>query len=279
MFNDAKTTHTNTPQSKKTLLVMIMFMLFMVFSPLVSSAPPFQTSSGASSWQVRTEFIDVHKINTQHEFIAHIYNESNGVPITSGASCYFHLYNQHGNHLLELTDTTTSHSYDYEFIANAGNFTTAGQYSYLIQCNSSTQGGFIAWTFEVTPNGELADTGTAVFYIGLLAVLLFFLALTIYSFTQFDNLLNRVGMIGIGYLLIIAITFIGWNMALDFLTSSPFLIEMLRILFFVFIIGFFPLVIGGFIWYFLMLWRIKEIQGLMGKGMSEDEAQRRVSRR
>jgi len=130
--------------------------------------------------------------------------------------------------------------------------------------------------FQVTPNGENATEGKAIFYIGLLVVLLFFLAFSIFGFVSFDNLLARVGLFGLAYLLLISVTFIGWNMANDFLTSSPFLISMLRIAFFVLITGLFPLLIGAFAWYVIMLFKIKEIERLMGKGFSEQEARRRV---
>ena len=135
------------------------------------------------------------------------------------------------------------------------------------------------YDFTITPNGEEATIGTAVFYIGIFLVLIFFFAICIYAFVHFDNLLARVAMIGLGYLLLMAITFIGWNMAQDFLTSSPFLIEMLRILFWVMIVGLFPLIIGGFAWYVLMLFKIKEINNLMEHGMDMQEAERRTSGR
>jgi hypothetical protein len=144
----------------------------------------------------------------------------------------------------------------------------SGEYSYFSECGHGS--------FSVTPNGEEATTGKAVFYIGLLFVLLFFLGISIYFFSDTDNLLGKVASIGLGYLLLIAINFIAWNMASDFLTSSPFLIEMMRIVFFVLIVGLFPLLVGGFIWYFLMLWRIKEIQRLMDKGIGYDEANKRA---
>ena len=152
---------------------------------------------------------------------------------------------------------------------------------YLVTGFGDPDGEVQAWNYDftITPNGEEASVGKAVFYIGLLFVLLFFLALCVLAFANFENLLARVGMVGLGYLLLIAITFIGWNMAGDFLTSSPFLVEMLRIFFWVLIIGTFPLLIGAFAWYVLMLFKVKEIERLMTKGMDMDEAERRTSGR
>lgn len=172
--------------------------------------------------------------------------------------------------LVEMEKIGTEYNYTFCNTTNTG--------TYIVNGLGNVDGTPTVWAydFKVTPNGEDSNVGSAILYIGVLAVLIIFLILSIYSFVTFDNLLNRVGMLGLSYLFLIAITFIGWNMANDFLTSAPFLVEMLRILFFVLIIGAFPLLIGSFAYYFIMLFKIKEIERLMGKGMSGEEAERRV---
>ena len=155
-----------------------------------------------------------------------------------------------------------------------------GEYRYAwdedcVDCS----GGLCGNNFAVNKGGVEPSIGNAMFYLGLLAILILFLVGTIYIFFESENLLARVGMIGLGYLLLIAISFIGWNVASDFITSAPFLISMLRILFFVLIAGLFPLVIGGFAWYVLMLFKIKEIERLMTKGFSFEDAERRQGRK
>jgi hypothetical protein len=162
--------------------------------------------------------------------------------------------------------------YNYTFCDT--NFT--GQY--IVNGHGDLGGNDEVWNykFNITPNGEDTSLGKAIFYIGLLLILVIFLIGTVTLFMENENLLAKVGMLGLGYLLLIAITFIGWSMARDFITSAPFLVEMLRILFFVLIIGLFPLLIGAFAWYIIMITKIKEIQRLMDKGFSEEDAQRRV---
>jgi hypothetical protein len=121
-------------------------------------------------------------------------------------------------------------------------------------------------------------TATAVFYMVLLGILIFFLACCIFGFLHFDNLLARVGLFGAGYLLFIAITFVGWECASTFLGTS-FIVSAMEIMFYVAIIGAFPLLIGAFAWYLIMLFKVKEIERLMSKGMDMDEAEERVRRR
>lgn len=285
MFNRGKTRRTDALQSNKMIGLMIMLTLSLVFLSSidqVSAVPPFQTAETSSnSLQIESPNLPVTKIGQQKRFHAHVVNATK-LKTNITTSCALHVYNTTGWDVDTKTQWMEFEAYngiDFAMSVSGGNFSKAGIYAYVIQCNSTNEVGFYRGQFAVTPNGEIADTGTAVFYIGLLGILLFFLAVTIFSFAYFDNLLNRVGMIGIGYLLIMAITFIGWHMSEDFLTSSPFLIDMLRILFMVFAIGFFPLVLGAFAWYFLQLWKIKEIQDMMEHGMDEHEAHRRMKGR
>jgi hypothetical protein len=174
---------------------------------------------------------------------------------------------------LGMEKNGVNYNYTYCSVNQTGNYivTTCGDKDGTFQCAS--------YDFTVTPNREIATSGSAIFYIGIMAVLVIFLIMAIYTFMNTTGLLTKVGMFGLGYLLLIAITFIGWNMAQDFITSSPFIISMLNILFIVLVVGFFPLIIGGFVWYFLMVFKIKEIENLMKHGMTEYDATERVKRR
>ncbi len=124
----------------------------------------------------------------------------------------------------------------------------------------------------------VAGTGEAIVYFGLNGTLLLFLMGCFFIFLNFNNLLARVGSFGFGYLLVVAISFVSWQMASDFITSV-FLIEMFRIIFIVLMVGAFPLLISSFAWYMIMLFKINEIEKLMGKGMDQDEAERRQGRK
>jgi len=123
-----------------------------------------------------------------------------------------------------------------------------------------------------------AGTGEAIIYSGLLITILVFLGLCFFIFINYNNLISRVFSFGFGYLLFIAISFISWNMANDFLTNT-FLIAFFRIIFLVLMVGAFPLLIGSFAWYVIMLFRIKEIEKLMEKGFSFEDAETRVKNR
>jgi len=252
-------------------------MFLMAILPLVSAIPPItQVQQFTEGYTIKGTPQDLLKQGYPFQYNFFVYNISTGKLITnSSIECFFYLTNSTGDVIIFSNATYFEDNGHWGIDIGGNNFTNVGHYPFGVKCNSTIYGGAIIGYFEVTPNGEEATIGKAVFYIGLLFVLLFFLALCILSFVQFENIMNRVGMIGMGYLLLMAITFIGWNMASDFITSAPFLAEMLRTLFWVFIVGAFPLLIGGFAWYLILLFKIKEIENLMDHGLSRDEAEHR----
>jgi hypothetical protein len=157
-------------------------MLLLVFVlPFVSSAPPLQFISSDNSFTIRTELIDYQKIDTPRQFIAHVFNSSNGVSI-KGASCIFHLYNSSGNHIYKGYSSTIVDDYDYEFKVSSKNFSNLGYYNYILQCNSSVSGGFISETFEVTNTGKPEPSGiVTVFFIGSFLLILLFMTYLLLS--------------------------------------------------------------------------------------------------
>lgn len=190
--------------------------------------------------------------------------------------CYLTINMPSGANLIR--NETMTYNYDYfNYTLNTTQTVTLGEYTTIVRCQG-TENAFSTFTYLITPSGESTTEGKAIFSIGLMAVLVFFLTMSLYMFVKFDNLLVRVGMIGLSYLFLIAITFIGWNMASNFLSFAPFLADMLRILFFVLIIGALPLLVGAFIWYVIMLFKIKEIERLMERGLDYNEAERRTRR-
>jgi hypothetical protein len=225
---------------------------------------------------------NVLKVDENYTFFIHAFYTATGNPIDGKTSCHFWLYNSTGEVVYNTTMTYVigAGGGNFNVYVLGGNLSTVGDYYYNVQCEDDTVGGFASSIIHITPNGEEATVGRAIFYIGILFLLVVFLIMSIGVFMKYDdNLLAKVSMFGLSYLLLIAITFVGWQTAIDFLTSSPFLIEIFRILFFVLIIGFFPLLIGAFAWYIIMITKIKEIQNLMEHGMSSDEAERRVKGR
>lgn len=267
--------------SKKFSFLIISLIFLFAILPLVSSAPPITTQSISTgqTMTIESPLYENLKIGQDHRFHAHVINQTRTLTNTT-VSCLLHFYGLDGYDVdigSQFMEFEGYNGVDFAKTVGAGNFTTAGHYSYVIQCNSTNEVAFFTGTLDVTPTGESLEVGRAIVDIGLLLLLALFIVGCVVIFMESENLLARVGTLGLGYLLLMAMSFISWNLSKDYLFSAPFLIEMFRIIFFVMIIGFFPLIIGLFAWYVLMLFKIKEIERLMGKGFSEQDAQRRVN--
>lgn len=272
-----------------TFLMIGMFVLMAI--SMVAAVDP-KTSSGANNIEIKVPEKDVFSVGEVYEFAFHMNNKENGVALTSADTffCDFHLYDSDGGHIMEERQTQADliHNYDMEFVPDANNFSEIGDYYYNIYCECvacsivvgfDDLGGFAEDHLMVTPNGEEGSTSKAVFYVGVLFLLLILFIASIYGASASEQLWTKTGLGGTSYLLMVAITFIAWMMAANFMTSAPFMIEFLRIVFIVLTVAIFPVLIGLFVYGFWMMMRIDEIKKLQEQGYSDTEAAEKVSKR
>lgn len=136
----------------KVCICSFMFLILSLF--LVSAAPPVtQVQQFTEGYVIKYPSEQSIKQNQFYDFEFHVFNISTGMPITSGVSCQFHLYNVTGGHQLTLYDDAVSTLFDYSFKVHGGNFSQTGDFYYIIQCNSSSRGGYVEVPFDVTPMG------------------------------------------------------------------------------------------------------------------------------
>lgn len=114
----------------------------------------------------------VVKQYTTHVFDFHVYNITNGLPKADGISCYFHLYNSTGEHLVLMENSTPTDKFDYEFIVAGGNFSENTRHTIIIHCNDSVKGGYNDYSFPVTATGyEMTTVQVSIYIFFLLACL------------------------------------------------------------------------------------------------------------
>jgi hypothetical protein len=153
----------------------------------VSAIPPvLQDSNFATGYEIEIPFIGTLKQNQDFTFNFHLFNQSNGYPIdNSSTNCYFDLYNSSGVHLIEtiVPHENSIKVNEWELKVLGGNFSSIGQYGYIIQCNSSTSslGGVEEVGFEVTLNGEDFTTAKSISYLGFILICVLLLLTTIYG--------------------------------------------------------------------------------------------------
>lgn len=166
----------------------VALLAFLLVLPLVFAVPPFSSIEEGmfeGGVVVKYPIIELIKTGQTMEFDFHLFNKSNGYPITSGFSCNLHLYNSSdGKHLYEGFKDTVTHTFDYEIEIDGGNF-SVGEYFYTIQCNNSEVGGEDTIPFEVTNSGILTDETQSNLIIAFMIILFgasFVFAFLMYAF-------------------------------------------------------------------------------------------------
>ena len=162
---------------------------------------------------------------------------------------------------------------------NLGN----GSFNYSY-CNTNLTGwytangfvGGLAWVyrFEVTPNGETPTIPKAILYLGLLVVLLVIFGVIMWAHMGDKTEVWRVWWFSIMWIWMIAVTFIGLNIARDFLTSQGFIEKFFYIIWLSLMILFPFYILGAVLFTFYWIYKQKDVQNLIERGFSLEDAQR-----
>jgi len=135
-----------------------------------------------------------------------------------------------------------------------------------------------AYTLTLTPNGEEPTTPKLLFHYGGIFILFLFLLGSVLGMVSVEDPKGTFALYWVSHLLFVAITFMLWDGALNLLTSAPFVIAFFRILFWISIISILPMMILSVAWMIYVLATCKEIQGLIDRGSTEEDAVLRVGR-
>ena len=158
----------------------LMFSLFL-FLPLSIAQPPFepQVAGGTNILEIRIPQAEFIKQNEDVQLNIHVFNKSTGLQMNNDSiACDVHIFGRTGFHISRLMLEWDGEE-DFEVIIGGGNFSTLGRHSFIINCNSSTIGGFVSSAFDVTESGSNKDIEQVLLIIALLlATILFVLALT-----------------------------------------------------------------------------------------------------
>jgi len=132
--------------------------------------------------------------------------------------------------------------------------------------------------FTITPNGEIPITAKTLIYIGLIIILLALLAFIIFALFNIDHFGWRMGLTSFAYIIANVFLLVCWKMAEMFLTSIPFIETLFRILFVVSTAGYFPMFLFILIYSLMHMTDENNIQTLMDRGFTEDQARWRTKR-
>jgi hypothetical protein len=195
-------------------------------------------------------------------------------PCDAGTFCNLTAFYPNSSLLVDNQRMTRTEMYYNFTLDNSQTFVT-GEYSAVVSCNGTTN-DYTSFTYLISPNGLDPDKTNSGFYIGLMAVLIIIEGFLIWGVFKVKNEIAKWFLINFGYAFLVAITYVGWSMATDFLTSAPFISSMLKIIFYILMILLFPLILCSIIWLIYRTIMIKEIKQMMESGVPEDEAFERM---
>lgn len=132
---------------------------------LVSAVPPFtQVQNFPNGYIIEFPNFDYLNNGQDYNLHVHIFNSTNGYFLTNtSSSCYFHLYNSSGSHLLKA-EMSFEPPVDFSYNIGGGNFSENGFYSFIIYCNDSVNGGYIQKTIQITSYGDEPTMAEAISY-------------------------------------------------------------------------------------------------------------------
>jgi len=193
---------------------------------------------------------------------------------SANATCITTIINPNGDVLINNQNMTRNNAV-FEVNLTANQTEINGEYEFNIACSDNRNSFSKFLTFWITPNGEMPTTSKGFIYIGLLVFLIIFFILLIYGVIKAENISLRAFCFLGAYIFLIGITFIAWNLSADYLTSSPFTTAFFRIVWWVLIVGFFPIILIATFYTFWMLMKIDAIQNMINKGVPVDEVYER----
>jgi len=170
-------------------LILLLLIVFMLSISIVFAVKPItQIAEGDNVLEVRIPQADHLKVGRDVHANIHVFNRSTGLPVSNitGVSCYFDLYNQTGDHLIEVLELESDGELEWEIDIAGSNFSATGSYSFIIWCNNSVNGGFVSAGFDVTSTGEdeVVDNMPLVVVGGLLAIIVLYFIVLIRMFSE-----------------------------------------------------------------------------------------------
>ena len=240
---------------KKTTLILIFLFFFIV--PTLASSYLFEQGKEAD---IKVSCFDI-----------------NDNPCPSSTSCNLTIIHPNSSVVVDNGVMSKQTSY-YNYTLNGTKTTSVGEYSAISNCNGSTS-SFTTFTFEITPNGEKPTTASGILYTSLFVFIVFLFGLTMTGIFKIENLYGKFAMVQLSYFLWITVLFISWNLASNFLTSTPYLISFIFTLFRIFFRMYFVFLICSVLWLVFELRKIKVVESLIERGVPHDEALARSVRK
>ena len=167
---------------KKLVLVLMLFLLLPI---VIAVQPSVQYTDSDEELVIQYPKQYFTRGDAPFTFEFHVYNETGFIVDNTTVACSFHLYNSTGEHIISADNITydlTNKEFKYEMLATEAS--GPGYYSYLVQCNDSSQAGFLSVDMKMTNDGDTDEKND---FIAVVLVLLGCAALFIWMAFSVDS--------------------------------------------------------------------------------------------
>ena len=155
----------------------IMIVLVLLVIPIGLAIKPVTQLSTGDGQTIEYPKITHIPYGSDFKLHFHVYNTSGFLKTNTSTNCSFHLYDKYGNHIIENEAVEfDSNGVDFKIDLNKSILNYIGEYSYIMGCNCSKEGGFVSVPFAVTRDGRDTDTRDTS---SSIAIIIFLLTITI----------------------------------------------------------------------------------------------------
>lgn len=193
----------------------------------------------------------------------------NNTYCTDTAVCNLTLINPEDTLMInnqQMTNQVSHHNYTIP----ATNTSILGEYKANVVCVDSGVNGFEEVIFEITPSGEEMTTGEALFRIGMVAVLCFFTIVTIYGAVKSKRPFMKALFFGLIWFVLTALFYTLWISSHNLFVTNTYIPRFFFWFFTITLYLAFPMFLGGWMWYFYLIYKMKPIQEMIDRGVPED---------
>lgn len=203
----------------------------------------------------------------------------NGLICDSSFNCNFTVTYKLDDSILLNNKQASKDNLIFYYTLNDSYTSKNGDYQVDINCYNNSVGGKDVKYFTINPSGEEPTIPKVFLYISLLFVLLVIFGVIMWAHMKDTGQVWKVWWFSIMWLWIIAVSFISFNIARDFITSNGFIQSFFYLIWLVTIISF-PFYIIFCIGYtFYFIYEQKAVQDLIQRGFSQEDAQQVVNER
>jgi len=253
-----------------------MVMLVMMFS-FVSAKPPVTTEFvGDTRYVIEANIMDYYKPDTSACVQIYVFNQTDGtIADNTKISCKARVINTNGT--IILVGYPIAHEDHFDMCRNDTILTERGDYGLMILCNDSSQYGTKTTFFGVNNYGEGLTEAIEGSHNNAMWFLMILFGLSLYGLFSIEQPTGKLACYFSAHLIFIIGTFAEWQFLQGYALSPIANEGIFKILFYVSITAFFPMILLAIAWIVYIHLVTDEIADMMDRGMSSEEAWGRSS--